>query len=178
MRAMIVALVIFASVGQAGAAGMLYRLPYPWQDENARSAPLSRFAGKPTVIAMSYGACQKICSTTMRRMEELQQLADRDGLDVNFVVISLDPKSDTPEAWREFRKWRGLTRQNWAFLSGSAGHTRILASYLGIGYWLYDDHVLHDFGITLLDADGNVLRTMKWADTRLEGFLPARLSGR
>ena len=160
------------------AVGMLYRLPYVWVDDQTQAQPLSRFRGKPTVITMAYGACQKICLTTLRRMEELQQIADRDNIEVNFVVVSLDPKSDTPAVWRDYRKWRGLARQNWAFLAGSTDHTRVLAGYLGIGYWFYDKHVLHDFGITLLDSEGNSVRKLQWADTRLDRFLPARAAPR
>ena len=78
----------------------------------------------------------------------------------------------------DYRKWRGLARRNWAFLTGSADHTRVLASYLGIGYWFYDNHVLHDFGITLLDSEGISVRKLQWADTRLDGFLPARTAPR
>ena len=117
----------------------------------------------------------------MRRLEELQALADRDAIKVNFVVVSLDPRSDTPEAWQDYRKWRKLERENWSFLSGNAVNTHALAGQLGISYWMYQDHVVHDFGITLLDAEGNVIRKLKWADSALEGFLPkptaARQSG-
>ena len=164
--------------GIAQGMGVVYGLPYQWVDDSGRAVQLSKFRGKATVVTMSVGACQKICSTTMRRMEQLQLLADRDGLDVNFVVVSLDPKSDTPSAWKEYRKWRGLARENWHFMSGNAGATSALAGVLGIKYWSYDDHVLHDFGIALLDQDGGIRRRLKWADTSLEGFLPARLASR
>jgi protein SCO1/2 len=178
LRAAALLIATLACAPGASAAGLLYRLPYQWFDENARPLMLAKFGGKPTVITMSYGACQKICSTTLRRLEELQKLADREGLDINFVVVSLDPKSDTPEAWRDYRKWRGLARPNWSFLSGSADHTSVLASYLGIGFWVYHDHVVHDFGITLLDAEGNIVRNLKWADTTLDGFLAPRTAAR
>ena len=159
------------------AAGMLYSTPYAWASDRGGVVPLSSFAGRPTVITMAYGACRKVCSTTLRRMEELQQQADRDGVEVNFVVVSLDPKTDTPEAWREYRKWRGLGRANWNFLTGDAAQTRNLAAHLGIGFWRYDDHVLHDFGISLLDREGNLVQRLKWADSKLDGFMALKKSG-
>jgi protein SCO1/2 len=174
LPALILAFWMLATPVRVLADGLLYRLPYSWADERGQVLKLAGFRGKPTVIAMAYGACQKICSTTLRRMEELQQFADRDKTDINFVVVSLAPKLDTPEAWRDFRKWRGLVRSNWTFLSGSDEHTKVLAGLLGISYWTYDDHVLHDFGISLLDTEGNILRKLKWADATLDGFLPAR----
>ena len=167
--ALLMAVAVVGATAQA--RGLLYQLPYHWKDDRSQNVDLADFRGQPVVITMAYGACRKICSTTLRRLEELQALADREGIKVNFVVVSLDPKSDTPEAWQDYRKWRKLDRDNWSFLSGSALNTRGLAGHLGISYWVYQDHVVHDFGITLLDAEGNIVRQLKWADTAIEGFL-------
>jgi protein SCO1/2 len=156
---------------RAALAVDLYALPSDWTDDQGRHVRLEQFRGSQSFIAMAYGACRKICSTTLRRMEELQKLADAQHLDVRFILVSLDPKSDTAETWREFRHMHRLERANWTFLSGSDQATRAVAVRLGIGYWLYDDHVLHDFGIALLSPNGEIVRKLTWQDQRLEILL-------
>jgi len=139
-----------------------------WLDDGGRAVSLSDWQGRYTVLTMSTGACRKICSTTLRRMEELQAIADRRGLGVDFLVIGLDPRSDTPKAWREYRAQRKLGRENWHFVSGGEERTRRVAGMLGISYWFYDEHLLHDFRIVLIAPDGTIRRTLAWADDRPE----------
>ncbi len=139
-----------------------------WLDDGGRAVSLSDWQGRYTVLTMSTGACRKICSTTLRRMEELQAIADRRGLGVDFLVIGLDPRSDTPKAWREYRAQRKLGRENWHFVSGGEERTRRVAGMLGISYWFYDEHLLHDFKIVLIAPDGTIRRALAWADDRPE----------
>jgi len=139
-----------------------------WLDDGGKAVSLSRWQGRYTVLTMSTGACRKICSTTLRRMEELQAIADRHGLHVDFVVIGLDPRADTPKAWREYRTQRKLVRENWHFVSGAEERTRRVAGMLGISYWFYDEHLLHDFKIVLIAPDGTIRRALAWADDRPE----------
>lgn len=132
-------------------------LPVIWQDDQGRDIRLAdTAAGQPVIITMAYGACRKVCSTSMRRMEEVQAMADARGQRLQFVVVSLDPKADTPEDWRAFRHSHHLDRDNWHFMRGTAKETRMLASLLGIGYWAYDDHVIHDFRVLRLGLHGRI----------------------
>src|SRR5215475_7296666 len=139
-----------------------------WTDDSGKTVSLSNWEGRYTVLTMSTGACRKICSTTLRRMEELQAIADQRHLRMDFLVISLDPRSDTPKAWREYRAQRKLGRDNWHFLGGDDGGTRRMAGMLGISYWFYDEHVLHDFKIVLIAPDGTIRRALAWSDDRPE----------
>jgi cytochrome oxidase Cu insertion factor (SCO1/SenC/PrrC family) len=139
-----------------------------WVDDNGKSVSLSRWQGRYTVLTMSTGACRKICTTTLRRMEQLQAIADQRHLRMQFLVIGLDPRSDTPKAWREYRLEHKLARDNWDFVSGDDGRTRRIAEMLGISYWFYDDHLLHDFKIVLIAPDGTIRHALAWADDRPE----------
>ncbi len=139
-----------------------------WVNDQGKAVSLSDWQGRYTVLTMSVGACRRICTTTLRRMEELQAIADRRGLRVDFLVISLDPRSDTPQTWREYRALRKLGRENWHFVSGGEDGTRRVARMLGISYWYYDEHLLHDFKIALIGPGGEIRRTLAWADDRPE----------
>ena len=139
-----------------------------WLDDSGKTVSLSRWQGRYTVLTMSTGACRQICSTTLRRMEELQAVADRRHLRLEFLVVGLDPRNDTPKAWREYRAHSKLVRENWHFVSGDDDHTRSIAGMLGISYWFYDEHVLHDFKIVLVAPDGTIRRALAWSDDRPE----------
>jgi len=161
-----------AALAAAVGAGELYALPLRWTDDGGRPVRLADWRGRPVVISMAYGACRRVCSVTLRRMEQLQALADRRGVALEFVVISLDPQADTPGDWQAVRAEHHLRRDNWHFLAGSDVATRQVAAILGIGFWRYDDHVVHDFRVALLDADGAVARVLKWADDDVGRLLP------
>jgi cytochrome oxidase Cu insertion factor (SCO1/SenC/PrrC family) len=121
---------------------------------------------------MAYGACRRVCSTSLRMMEQVQALADARHVRLNFVVVGLDPKADTPADWAAYRADRRLTRSNWRFLSGDEASTRLFARRLGVRYWRYGEHTLHDLRIVLLSDTGQPLRSITSFDDSLEMLLP------
>lgn len=150
----------------------VYRLPGPWRDDQARPFELAQLAGQPAVMTLAYGACRRICSTSLRLMEQLQQAADRRGLRLQFVVIGIDPASDTPADWADFRRDRRLQRANWHFLSGDTAAVRRVAQRLGVRIWHTGDHLMHDFRIVQLAADGRLARSVDHFGEPVEALLP------
>jgi protein SCO1/2 len=165
------ALAFMLAAGAAAAPGSAYPLGLEFVDDHGATRALSEWRGRPLVIAMAYGACRSICSTTLRTLEAAQALADRKGIALAFVVVSIDPAEDTPQAWSDYRKARHLERANWTFLSGSKIATRTLARFLGVRFWSYDEHVMHDFKILRLDADGAIETTLDWNQRQLDALL-------
>ena len=140
---------------QAGAAGAsLFAIRDAWLDEDGRPALLSQWESRPTVVAMEYSACRFTCSIYWRRLVQVQAEADRLGLALEFVILSIDPEHDTPAAWRAYREARDLHRANWHFLTGSRSMTTRAATLLGVHWWYDEDHLMHDFRIVRLDAHG------------------------
>jgi protein SCO1/2 len=168
--ALALALVLASSNSLAAPAGV-YRLNLEFVDDHGATRALSGWSGHPVIIAMAYGACRSICSTTLRTLEDVQSVADRKGEPIEIVVVSIDPSQDTPQAWADYRKGRRLERTNWAFLSGSQGATQALARFLGIKFWTYDEHVMHDFKIVRLNADGTIAATIDWSHRHPESLL-------
>ena len=162
---------LLAMAAAQSLAGLLYLLPYHWTDSDGRAMTLKQLRGTPTVLTMSYGASKKVCATAILRMEQMQAMANRDKTPLQFVVVGFDASQDTPEDWKELRQARKLNRPNWFFLSGNGRDVKGLAGNLGLNYSINADHVMFDFGITLLDTEGNPLRKMKFADDSLAQFL-------
>jgi protein SCO1/2 len=165
------ALALALSGGAAAAPASAYPLGLEFVDDHGSTRALAEWRGRPVVVAMAYGACRSICSTTLRTLETLQAQADRKGIALEFVVVSIDPVEDTPQAWSDYRKARHLERANWTFLSGSKTATRTLARFLGVRFWSYDEHVMHDFKILRLDAQGAIEATLDWDHRQPEPLL-------
>lgn len=154
------------------AAGQdLYGLPYAFTDDRGRAVHLSDWRGKPAVLTMEYANCRFICSITLQRMRDIQDEADRRGQELEFLIVSIDPENDTPEAWTQYRKKRGLNRDNWHFLTAGVKETRAFAALLGIKYWYYDEHLMHDFRIIRLDSEGRVDKMIDAYDAKPDELL-------
>jgi cytochrome oxidase Cu insertion factor (SCO1/SenC/PrrC family) len=143
-----------------------------WVDDQARAYSLDALRGDYSVVTLAYGACRRVCSTSLRLMQQVQALADARGVALNFVVVGLDPEQDKPADWAAFRRDRALTRSNWRFLSGDADAVRRIAHDLGVRYWRYGEHTMHDFRIALLSPEGRVLRSVDAFDADLRTLLP------
>lgn len=155
----------------AHVAGGLFTIPEPWLDENGQRVTLGQWRGRPTVVAMEYSACRFVCSAYWRRLVQLQAEADRRGLDLQFVILSIDPEHDTPADWRAYRKARELARGNWHFLTGTRAMTTRAAALLGVRWWYDEDHLMHDFRIVRLDDAGGVAAALTRYDEPVAAIL-------
>jgi len=162
------------AAARAGAATpRVWQLGGLWRDDQDRPVTFDAWRGRPALLTMAYGSCRRVCSTTLRLLQHAQAQADARGLDLEVVVVSLDPTVDTPAAWRQFRAERGLQRANWHFLGGSPALTRRVAALLELRYWVYDEHVLHDFRIAAVDPAGRIVARMDWVDDPVDALLDA-----
>jgi cytochrome oxidase Cu insertion factor (SCO1/SenC/PrrC family) len=143
-----------------------------WLDDREQPFSLRSLNGTPTVLTMAYGACQRVCAASVRMMQQVQALADQRQLQLTFVVVGIDPAEDRPADWAQYRADRGLTRANWHFLTGADATVHRLARRLGVRYWRYGEHTMHDFRIVLLSADGEVVRAVDDTGQPLERLLP------
>jgi len=167
----VVAVAAVCAIG-AAAAQDIFRPSGRWLDDQGRPYRLDALYGTPTVITMAYGACRRVCSTSVRMMEQVQRLADARQLELNFVVIGLDPNADRPEDWAQVRAEHHLERSNWHFLSGDEAAIRQLARRLGVHYWRYGEHIMHDLRIVLLSAQAQPLKSIDAFDQAAETLLP------
>ncbi len=88
------------------------------------------------------------------------------------MVVGLDPQADRPADWAAYRAERHLVRANWRFLTGDEAAVRQLARRLGLRYWRYGDHTMHDLRIVLLSEKAEPLRSIATFDAPLETLLP------
>lgn len=150
----------------------LHAVRGPWVDDRDRPYTLDLLRGSYAVVNMAYGACRRVCSASLRVLEQLQALADARKLALHVVVVGLDSSQDRPADWSLYRTERKLTRDNWHFLSGDKASIARMAAWLGVRYWHYDEHVMHDFRIALVSPEGRVVAVMTSADQDMARLLP------
>lgn len=160
-------------VGSVAASGQdVFAGSGPWLDDSNRSFGLQALRDSPTVVTLAYGACRRVCSSSLRVLEQLQAHVDARGQVLNFIVIGLDPRQDRPADWAAYRAEHKLVRPNWQFLSGDAKSTAQIAARLGVRYWSYGEHVMHDFRIVRVSPDGRIVAVMTAPDQGLATLLP------
>jgi cytochrome oxidase Cu insertion factor (SCO1/SenC/PrrC family) len=133
-----------------------YSVPYPFVNDRGETVHLSDWRGKPMILTMEHSTCRFSCSISISKLKTIQALADQKKLNIDFMIISIDPRNDTPETWRQFRASRDEERSNWHLLTGDETTTRLFADLIGIKYWYMEDHVFHDFKIVRLNAKGEI----------------------
>ena len=77
---------------------------------------------------------------------------------VDFLLVSIDPERDTPEALRAFRAKHELPTERWTLLRGSAEATRQLAGMVGFNYQPGSPtQYAHSLLISIMDESGVVV---------------------
>jgi len=155
-RVMLLAIAVSLSGPAWSSPTSFYELPNTFTNDQGRVLHLSEWRGKPLIITMEYSGCRFMCSTTFSQLKELQVAADKKKIKIDFVIISLDPDNDTPEAWQQYRKTKDIERGNWHLLTGSRATTKEIAALLGIKYWSMGEDILHDFKVVRLNARGEI----------------------
>ena len=140
-------------------------------DEDGHKVKLSSIitGERPTVLAIVYYRCPKMCNLVMDGM--VKGLKDipgwTPGRQYDVLVVSMDPR-DTPEdsTYRRdvYLKKFGSAESaaSWHFLTGTEPQIRRVTDSVGFGYaWQEDvEEYAHDAGIFLLSPQGKLTRCL------------------
>ena len=136
----------------------LYDHPWVWRDDDGATLSLARFRGATVVITMGYASCQVRCPPTISKLQHLERAFAKQGRAVSFILVTIDPATDTPARLAALRRDRNLTPGVWHLLSGPESQTRELARLLDIAYVDAGGHFEHQVRVIVLDARGRVAR--------------------
>lgn len=142
----------------------IYQLPAPMTDQQGRAFDWRTRRGTPQVVTMFYTSCQYICPLIVdsgKAIEKTLLPAERDRL--GFLLVSIDPERDTPQALAKVATQRKLDPQHWTLARPAREDVRAIAGVLGIRYRaLADGEFNHTSVLVLVDGEGRILaRTEK-----------------
>ena len=185
MRALLLALLLLgAGVALAATPGdSVYQLQAKLEDQSGAAATLERYRGQPVIISMFYGSCPHVCPmliSTIQRYE--RELPEAQRRQLRVLMVSIDPKRDTPARLAEVAERHRVDRERWTLARTDAASVRKLAAVLNIQYReLPDGEFNHSTVITLLDPSGRPLRStssMLRPDAEFSAALRAATAGR
>lgn len=138
--------------------------------------------GKISIVGYIFTNCPDICPLTTNNMRLIQEKIKQEKIDnVEFVSITFDPKTDTPEVLRKFAEIRNLDLSNWNFLTGEKtiidsliksvgvfavpGDSTVLKSGKTIYYYVHTDR------IQLIDKNGKTRKNYPGSKINLDEII-------
>ena len=135
----------------------VYDLSSDWTNQRDERLKLATFRGRSVVLAMIYTSCRAACPLIIEDMKAIDAKLDaRTRESAQFVLVSFDPKRDTPEVLRRLAADRSLDLARWTLLTGDDDGVRELAAVLGMKYRVAGGEFVHSSIITILDDTGAI----------------------
>lgn len=115
--------------------------------------------GRVRIATMIYSHCPGVCPLTIDALRNIdRQLTAEQRSKLTFVLLSLDPARDSPQALRALAVERGLTSSHWILGRTSEDDARSFATAAHIRYrTLSDGSIDHSSAFVLVDESGRVL---------------------
>lgn len=113
----------------------IYNLPSHWTTQDGKDIELKELQGKVVAMVMIYTSCQAACPRLVADMRNIEkQIPEAKKKDVQYVFVSIDPETDTPERLKAFAKENKMDDDKWLFLRGTEEDTREFAAVLAVNY--------------------------------------------
>jgi len=154
----------------------VYQLPARLTDQQGRQFDWSTRRGTPQVVAMFYTSCQFTCPLIVNSGKAVEHaLTPAQQRELGILLISMDPRRDTPAALKGVVKKRGLDTARWTLASPRPADVSGVAGVLGVRYrQLADGDFNHTSALLLLDREGRIVARTEQVGSVLEpAFLAA-----
>ena len=137
----------------------LYQLPGDWTDQNGKPFELASLRGNAVILVLFYGTCESVCPIVVRDVKKIDALLPAaDRARTRVVLVTFDPKVDTPAHLLDYAEKNELDLSRWSLLNGPPEQVRVLANVLGFQYRpTGTGQYSHTIRITVLDRDGVVV---------------------
>ena len=113
----------------------IYNLPSTWTTQDNEQIELKELRGKVVVMVMIYTSCKAACPRLVADMRNIERRVAKDDLkNVQFIMVSIDPETDTPQRLKEFSIENIMEEDHWMFLRGTPEDTREFAAVLAVSY--------------------------------------------
>ncbi|WP_287175324.1 SCO family protein [Mesorhizobium sp.] len=92
-------------------------------DDEGNPVRLSDFADKVVVLNFVFASCTDVCPLHSDLIARVQAMVNETPMKdvVQFLTVTTDPKSDTPEVMKGYGEAHGLDPRNWTFLTTREG---------------------------------------------------------
>ncbi|WP_454998612.1 SCO family protein, partial [Capnocytophaga granulosa] len=109
-----------------------------WTTQNGNDVQWKDFKGNVLVVVMIYTSCKAACPILIADMRDIRKTVDASDMPhkkrVKYILVSIDPKVDTPEHLKKFAQESGMDDDQWVFLRSDEEKTREFAAVLAVNY--------------------------------------------
>ncbi len=113
----------------------IFNLTSKWNTEEGKTIQLEDLKGKTLVMVMIYTTCKAACPRLVADMRNIEaQIPNENLKDLNFILVSIDPETDTPERLKAFAIENFMDDEQWTFLQGTKNSVREFANVLAVKY--------------------------------------------
>ncbi|HEX4922551.1 MAG TPA: SCO family protein [Bdellovibrionales bacterium] len=139
----------------------VFHLRGDWQDQDGKRVTLGDLKGRVSAVALVYTSCQYSCPLIIEEFGKIKAKLSPAALQkTSFVLISMDPKRDTPAALKIFAAKRKLDLSLWRLLTAASERpVREFSAVIGANIKKTGDDFAHSNLITVLDTQGVIAFT-------------------
>ena len=113
----------------------IFNLTSVWNTAEGDVIELKDLRGKTLVMVMMYSSCKAACPRLMADMRSIESQMPKNKLsNLQFVMVSIDPETDTPKRLKEFAIENKMDGNQWVFLQGTKSGVREFANVLAVKY--------------------------------------------
>ncbi|WP_205600219.1 MULTISPECIES: SCO family protein [Sphingobacterium] len=138
----------------------IFNLTSEWKNQNDVCLQLKDLKGKTLVVVMIYTSCKTACPILVSKMKQIDEKIDRSMIDdVSLVLVSIDPKTDTPEHLKKFAIANDMYASQWVFLTSDEDNTQEFANVLSMKYkQISPIDFSHSNIISVFDSSGELVK--------------------
>ena len=138
----------------------IFNLTSDWKTQNDKSIKLKDLRGNTLVMVMIYTSCQAACPRLVADMRNIEKQIPKNQLEkIDFVFVSIDPETDTPETLKTFAKENLMDDQRHIFLQGSMSGVREFSNVLAVKYKQISPlDFSHSNIISVFDKNGELVK--------------------
>ena len=155
----------------------IYHVDSAWRDQNNQHRDIGDFRDKVQVMAFVYTYCEHSCPMIMANLKNVEgRLTSAQKSDTQFLLISLDPKRDTPETLNQYMQEHNMKSGDWTMLNGDPDDVLELSALIGVRYRAMDmegTDIAHSNMITVLDKAGRIHYQMKGLGQSIDDVVAA-----
>ncbi len=113
----------------------IYNVSTQWEQQDGQKISFADLQGKVLVTAMIFTSCKTACPRLTAEMRTISQKVGKvDPDDIRYMLISIDPETDTPEVMKAYLKTNRFDGEEWIFIRSNEEDTRELANVMAVKY--------------------------------------------
>ncbi|PIF33675.1 protein SCO1/2 [Flavobacterium sp. 9] len=137
----------------------IYNLPSQWTTQDGKNIELKSLKGNVLVMVMIYTSCKAACPRLVADMRDIEKKLDlKTKKNVKLILVSIDPKTDTPQKLKAFAIANNMNQNPWIFLRSTEDNTREFAAVLAVNYkQISPMEFSHSNIISVFNPDGELI---------------------